>query len=221
MKIYKYGSITNTLKCIVGEIEDLFVCNDLSRLHELAIQKYDELFQISKDSITEFHKKFYDSYHAGDLEWIERYYEELIKLAIPSIVNEDFLYQKFPTFRVHLPGNVAVGAFHKDKEFNHPKGEINFIIPLSNAWDTAAVYVESEEDKGDFTPMLMEVGTLIKFDGNNLTHGNKVNIEGYTRVSMDFRILPLSGYKETEGTSMTMQTKFKEGQYYKRFNVSK
>lgn len=201
----------------VSFIEDLFHVKDLSRLHELSEIKYTEQFQIGKDSSTIFHKIFYDKYRAGWPElhdMYDRYIGKLIQFP------EQVLYQKFPTFRVHLPGNVAVGAFHNDSEFGHPKGEINFIIPLTNSYDTASVWVESEPGKKDFIPMEMNVGEIIFFNGNYLTHGNKINETGKTRVSMDFRVLYLKDYDEhNNGQSITLNTKFKDGEYYKRYTV--
>ena len=145
-------------------------------------------------------------------------YETLIEKVIAPQMNEDFLYQKFPTMRFHIPNNVAVGLFHKDADFGHPKGEINYVLPLTNSDGTSSIWVESEVDKGDFEPMLMVIGDLIQFNGNCLTHGNKVNETNRTRCSMDFRILPLSKYDEdNETSSVTKGTKFKEGAYYKKF----
>jgi hypothetical protein len=36
-----------------------------------------------------------------------------------------------PPSRVHLPNNVAVGAKHRDFDYNHPEGEINFWLPVT------------------------------------------------------------------------------------------
>lgn len=198
-------------------VEDLFNAKNLSNLHLLPFaERYDQLFEVGADSSTIFHKRFYDKYREG---WpaMQHQYRRLIEGI--SRTHANFVYQKFPTFRVHLPNNVAVGAFHKDRDFNHPHGEINFIIPLTNSYDTASVWIESEEDKGDFSPMPMKIDGLICFDGNNLTHGNKVNETGKTRVSMDFRILPLACYKESQfdfksNRSLTTNTKFTIGEYY-------
>jgi hypothetical protein len=45
-----------------------------------------------------------------------------------------------------------------------------------------------------------------------------VNKTTQTRVSLDFRILPLDKYDENNNTeSITQKTKFKIGQYYKLF----
>lgn len=197
----------------VSKIRHLFEKISLDTLHEIADRKYDTLFEVGKDSCTIFHKKFYDKYREGwDMELL---YNEFIAEVIAPLYDEDFLYQKFPTGRFHLPNNIAVGAFHTDAEFGHPAGEVNYIIPLTNSKDTASVWVENGED---FEPMELKVGHLVCFNGNGLRHGNKVNLTGKTRCSMDFRILPLSKYNEAnESASVTLGTKFKPNEYYKLF----
>lgn len=190
----------------------------LENIHTLSDQKYD-LFEVGDDSKTIFHKQFYHKYRSGWAE-LQEVYDAFIKQVVASTFTENILYQKFPTFRVHLPGNVAVGAFHNDAEFNHPEGEINYIIPLTNSKDTASVWVEYEPGTKDFYPMDMNVGELIKFNGNKLTHGNKVNETKKTRVSIDFRILPESCYDaHTISESITTKTKFIEGKYYSRLKI--
>lgn len=194
-----------------------FGVENLDELHTKTNILYDKQFEVGKDSSTIFHLSFYTRLKVG-WEELEKVYEKFIAEVVAPKNNETFLYQKFPTFRAHLPGNVAVGAFHNDSEFNHPNGETNYILPLTNSSDTASVWVESEPGKKDFTAIDMKVGDLIEFDGNHLTHGNKQNLTGKTRVSFDFRILPISKYKEVNsGQSVTLGTKFKEGEYYKKF----
>lgn len=201
-------------------IRELFGVKELEDIHQSTSEEYKEQFQVGKDSSTVFHTKFYDKYRAGWGE-LQSLYDLFIRNVIAPDIKEDFLYQKFPTFRVHLPGNVAVGAFHNDAEFSHPKGEMNFIIPLTNSDGTASVWVESEPGKKDFEPIEMVVGRLIYFNGNELTHGNKMNETDKTRVSMDFRILPISKYHPEESQeSVTRKTKFVEGEYYNRFTKS-
>lgn len=198
-------------------IEDFFH-QGLPYLHSASWKEYGKLFEVGQDSSTEFHTSFYSQYRRG---WpaLEDMYLKFIKEVVSVRFDEDFLFQKFPTFRVMLPNNVAVGAFHNDAEFGHPEGEVNFIIPLTNSDETASVWVESLEGKKDFTPVKLRVGWLAQFNGNKLTHGNKVNLTGKTRVSMDFRVLPLSKYHEDQAKeSVTRKTKFVEGEYYKRFN---
>lgn len=199
---------------IVGNVFGIY---DLKYIHTLSDEIYKEKFQVGMDSSTIFHTKFYDKFRTGWDE-LNSLYERFIKEVVSEQYDEDFLYQSFPTFRVHLPGNVAVGAFHNDAEFHHPKGEMNYIIPLTISNKTASVWVESEPGKKDFRDIILIIGNLVKFNGNELTHGNKTNETAKSRVSMDFRVLPLSKYDESnEGESITRNTKFKEGAYYKRF----
>lgn len=201
----------------VTVVNDLFKGAPLNDIHTLSSDKYDEQFKVGMDSSTVFHTIFYDKYRSGWPE-LQHLYEKFVSEYVSPEYEDDFMYQSFPTFRVHLSGNVAVGAFHNDAQFDHPKGEINYIIPLTNSNKTASVWVESEPGKGDFDDIIMQVGELVKFNGNELTHGNKINETNKTRVSMDFRILPISKYDESNmQESITRKTKFKEGAYYKRF----
>lgn len=194
-------------------VGDLFGTDRLQDLHE----DHKEQFKVGMDSITSFHDKFYDKYREG---WVELkvLYELFIADIISPLYDEDFLYQRFPTARFHLQNNVAVGAFHNDASFGHPAGEVNYIIPLTNSYDTASVWIESEPGKEDFQAAYMIIGNLIQFNGNELTHGNKINDTGNTRVSLDFRCLPISRYDENNNSeSITRKTKFTDGQYYKIF----
>lgn len=202
----------------IGLISDFFGVEQLNELHHTSDKKYQKLFEVGKDSSTDFHTLFYDKYRKGWGE-MQSLYDFFIKTVISKRFKEDFLYQSFPTFRVHLPYNVAVGAFHNDAEFHHPAGEVNYILPLTDSDDTASVWVESKPGKEDFIPMEMRTGQLIEFDGNRLTHGNKPNQTDKTRVSIDFRVLPISCYNEADMShSITTSKKFTEGAYYTRFS---
>ena len=132
---------------------------------------------------------------------------------------EKIVYQKIPTFRVHLPGNIAVGEFHKDKyyrnvEWANKVKEINYFVPLTKAYDTNTIWVESEEDRGDFTPMECEYGGCIEWDASNLNHGNKDNSTNDTRVSFDFRVIPLSRYIDSNHVTINTKIPFGIGGYY-------
>jgi len=199
---------------LIDQVKKIFKTKHLDILHLLTKEQY-PLFEVGKDSSTVFHKFFYDTYRAGWPEFVVCY-NRLIRDVIRPLYNEPILYQTFPTFRVHLPDNIAVGAFHTDSEFGHPAGEVNYVLPMTDSGNTASIWVESEPGKMDFEPMEMFTGEIIEFLGNKLTHGNKVNRTGQTRVSIDFRVLPLSKYSEVNiGESLTQKTKFKVGEYYK------
>jgi len=94
---------------------------------------------------------------------------------------EEFIvFQKAPTFRISLPNNVAVGQLHCDADYNHPLGEINFWVPITEAFDTNAFYVESEPNKGDFHPFSkkLQFGDVLRFWGNQCKHYNEKNLTG-------------------------------------------
>lgn len=203
-------------------IQNLYGCDELESLHLMMPQEitYPKLFEVGKDSSTIFHKKFYSQLNSGWEPFLSLYKE-----FVSCIINENYkeedgemLYQKKPTFRVHLPENLAVGAFHCDSEFNHPLGEENYIIPLTRMYGTNTVWCESEIGALDFHPIpRLEFGELFRFNGNQLRHGNLVNKTGKTRVSMDFRLIRKKDYDSSKKLdSITTNTKFEIGEYYEK-----
>jgi ectoine hydroxylase-related dioxygenase (phytanoyl-CoA dioxygenase family) len=134
-------------------------------------------------------------------------YDRFIQEFIAKQVEFEFHYQRFPTFRIHQPDNVGVFEFHKDKDYNHSEDEINIFMPMTKAYDSNTVWAESEEDKGDFSPMELEYGELFMWNGANLTHGNKINVTKKTRVSFDYRIIPVEKYNESDVKSSLTSAK--------------
>jgi len=59
------------------------------------------------------------------------------------------------------------------------------------------------------------IGEFVKWDGANLKHGNKINDTGNTRVSFDFRVMPISKYEDNDRESVSVNTKMKIGEYWK------
>jgi hypothetical protein len=207
-------------------VEDYFE-KDLSELHLSSDKNYELFKEVGKDSNTEFHNKFYKKLNS-DWKEIHNLYDQFLKEIVNPIVKNitgepEFVYQKFPTFRVHLPNNVAVTEFHKDSQpgYNHPEGEINFVIPLTKMYDSNTIWAESSPGKNNIQPLNLEIGELLCWNFNKCLHGNKINESKHTRVSMDFRVLPMSKYKsiDSEKGSATTKNKFKIGSYYKTINL--
>jgi hypothetical protein len=193
-------------------LKQLFEVEDLSSLNDDV-----EVFSREKDQNTKYHKLYYDWARTKEFTTL---YEDFILDVIKPLYNEQIVYQAIPTFRVAYPNNIAVGEYHKDKWYRDINwavdvGEDNFYLPFTNAFDTNTIWVESEEDKGDFLPMNCNYGEIIQWDGSNLTHGNKINITGKSRVSVDFRVMKYSNYKPSEQGSINTKTKFQIGGYYK------
>ena len=138
--------------------------------------------------------------------------------VLDTLSKERVYYQAYPNFRISYPGNVAVSTWHKDSDSEnlHPIGEINFFLPVTKSFDTNTLWIESEPGKEDFKPINLEFGEIFMFNGGEMSiHGNKTNNTGKTRVSFDFRILPLENYNpDYKARTRTKNLEFKPGQYY-------
>ena len=187
---------------------------DLHKLHE--IKQY-EHFDRKHDQSTQWHRMFYKMIRMD--KTFDKIYMNFLREHIKPKFGEEIVYQKIPTFRVHLPNNVSVGEFHKDmdyrnKEWAEKVKEINYYVPLTKAYGTNTIWAESEEDKGDFKPIYSNYGECIEWEASKLTHGNKDNITSNTRVSFDFRIIPKSRYIESNYLTINTKIPFGIGGYY-------
>tara|TARA_A100001515_G_scaffold43035_2_gene33959 strand:- start:2404 stop:3060 length:657 start_codon:yes stop_codon:yes gene_type:complete len=218
MKIYNYNIKNYNF---VTLFKQLFNQENLQNLHEDLEKEYDFFSAPGIDSNTKFHKIFYDRMRAGWPEFLELY-KKIIKNVIARELNidEEFIYQKWPSFRVHLPNNVAVGGWHKDADYNHPKGEINFIIPMTPMFESNATIAELTPGKMDFRQLEAIPGQIIQFNGNQCIHGNLPNKTGLTRVSFDFRILKKTDYNPNHSLeSLSKGNKFLIGDYYEIMKI--
>lgn len=198
---------------IAEMVEDWFQCNDLTGLDEEI-----ELLTREKDQSTEAHKIFYKK-AVGDL--FQETYKRFITSEVMPIYGEDIVYQYIPAFRISYPGNVAVGEFHKDSDYRNSAwaeevDEDNFFLPLTKSFATNAIWVESNPGSGEYRPMESNYGELTMWKGSKLMHGNKINETGKTRVSLDFRVMPISRYRAGNSCSINYNMRFEIGGYYRR-----
>ena len=194
---------------------------ELNELHNIKKNEYEVFSEVGKDSNTEFHKKFYKRLDEG---WeIQDEYEKFVKeVVLPFLNLNDAMVQKFPTFRVMLPNNVAIVVKHHDTDdlHKHPNGEINFIMGLTDMYDSNTVHVEKMPRLDEYVDVTLNKGETICFNGNKCDHYNEINKTGNTRVSFDFRILPMNYYNDNYNkTSASTNTKYIEGGYYKRIKM--
>ena len=146
-------------------------------------------------------------------------YLKFLEDVIKPRFNEEIVYQKIPTFRVHLPGNISVGEFHKDKHYRNEEWankvqELNYFVPLTKAYGTNTIWAETEEDLGDYKEMRANYGECVEWSATKLTHGNKQNITSVTRVSFDFRVIPKSMYVQSDHLTINKKIPFDIGGYY-------
>jgi hypothetical protein len=196
-------------------ISNILNTENLTKIHkENHFEKYN-LFTRDKDQSTKYHRIYYDNF----VTKVQNTYQKFIKEVIRPMYDEEIVYQKIPTFRLHFPGNIAVGEYHKDKwyrdsEWHKEVCEMNFYLPFTNAYGSNTIWVESKEDKGDYKAMDVNYGECVQWDGVNLTHGNKENTSNSTRISVDFRVIPFSKYKPSNHGSINTKIKFEIGGYY-------
>lgn len=213
MKKIKYSTKEYPFEDIIRNILDT---KNLSKIHKEDHFEGYNLFKREEDQGTKYHKLYYDNCKEQFLSL----YDEFILNVIRPLYDEKIVYQKIPTFRLHFPGNIAVGEYHKDKWYRDSKwhtevNELNYFLPFTGAYDTNTIWVESEEDKANFFPINCEYGECVQWDGVNLTHGNKENKEKTTRISVDFRVMPYSKYKPSNHGSINTNSQFSIGGYYK------
>ena len=176
----------------------------LSTRHQLITRKTDQN--------TFWHSRFYTGLDQDPLFLMT--YRAFVQQVIALVIGEPFYWQKIPTLRIHLRDNLAVGEFHTDKSYNHPDGETNFWVPLTRAFKTATIQLEMKN--GDTTYVALRPGLFLQFDANEVPHGNKINRELISRVSFDFRILPVRFYVPSEARTINTGVRFAPGEYYSK-----
>ena len=196
------------------EVEGILPMAGLSKLH---MQRQYEHFERENDQSTIWHKCFYKKIRESSI--FNSYYKAFLEDKVKPRFNEEIVYQKIPTFRVHLPGNVSVGEFHKDKNYRDEVwadkvNELNYYVPLTKAYGTNTVWAETEEDFGDFKYICSSYGECVEWEASKLTHGNKDNLTSITRVSFDFRVIPESRYIESNHLTINTKIPFGIGGYY-------
>jgi len=196
-------------------VSDWLETDDLSKLHEF---KQYKLFKRINDQSSMWHKMFYNQIRI-DSRFNDIYMRFLTEYIKPKFNNDDIAYQKIPTFRVHLLGNISVGEFHKDKYYRDESWakkvqELNYFLPLTRAYGTNTIWAETEEDLGDYKEIRADYGECVEWSASNLTHGNKINRTSQTRVSIDFRVIPMSRYVGSDHLTINVNMPFKVGGYY-------
>ena len=140
-------------------------------------------------------------------------YLDLLKYLKKNYFLEEIIIQSKPTLRVHIPDNISVGSYHKDRNYGHPEEEINLWLPFNKSINTSALWIESEPDKQDFKPYDVDYGEILIFN-SKLTHGTEINKEDHSRLSMDFRVIKKKDFKDQKTLSPKNNIKFNLGGYF-------
>ena len=193
---------------LLGDLDDPAIT--LDQVHTLDQAKSSHVLTFASDQNLYFHHKYYNS---PQLPTLLAVYRDFIKTVIaPQFADAQLVVQAKPTFRVHLPNNTAIPSdtgdpmrpgLHCDADYNHPDVEINFWVPFTQCFPGNTLHLESVPGKGDFRPMLLRNGQILRFWGARCFHYNKMNEQGPTRVSFDFRVMNKSDWDAIEPVWVT------------------
>lgn len=186
--------------------------DDLRKLHEH--RSYDR-FRRENDQSTVWHERFYD--RVVPTEAWRAAYDALVHEVVVPLFGERLVYQAVPTFRVHLPGNVAVGELHTDADYGHGPDEVNVWVPLTDAAGSATIRVARRpgRDAADTcAPIDVDLGQIVVFDAVNYLHGNDVNDGPESRVSFDLRVVPAAIYADSDAVTVNTRRRLVLGEYF-------
>lgn len=172
----------------VGDM--LGIKDHLEELHTMT--EVGPIVKPGADSHSLYHRMFYDRVRGSEFMEIYRRFVKVLRWKAA----EPIIYQAQPTFRIHYVGNLGVGAFHRDSDYNHPQEELNYWVPLTQCYGTNTIWLESARGRHDYHPERLGYGDVLRFPGGVLMHGNKVNDTKITRVSFDFRVITKAAWIE-------------------------
>lgn len=147
-------------------------------------------------------KLFLEVVHGNEL-FKQRWNSFLVDVVKKYFDSEKIIVQKLPSIKIFpsnhswkfvknpkLKNNRKVNShFEYEHPFNHPKFEMNFILPITDMDQDNGIFIEDEF-------LSCKYGELLIFD--QVEHGGYVkNISQNTRVSMDFKALNSKNYDKT------------------------
>lgn len=196
------------------------VSSSLSWSQFISSISHTERLAKSTDQSTTFHKALYSgfdtsSFSSSDfyqsyLSCIQSIYSNFVSHLVPSHL---CAVQRFPTFRFHFPGNISVFEFHRDSDYSHPLSEINCFVALTDCVDSSALQIERHLGCDDFYPLNLRSGQVAILNTSIFRHGDVVNTTDSTRVSFDFRFVPISSLS-VSSVSLSSKRKFSLDSYF-------
>ena len=214
MSSYKLFNYDTNIFNFKETVEKIMGVDQLDMIHE--VFKFPEKLETMKDQNTILHNKFYEEMKKDEFNSLYKNFVKNFVSKLEMFKDEKILYQTFPSFRIHQPNNIAVGEYHKDSDFGHNTHELNFWLPFTDAWGTNTVWV-GDPKSNDHECMEVKYGEVANFDGANTLHGNKDNLTGKSRLSIDFRIFPMKYYDEDEqeeAVTITQKKRLIIGEYW-------
>ena len=178
------------------------------------------VLQSGTDQKTPIHKAVYRDFdRKGESALLPFYYNLVRKLACALREEYDIFewaVQRYPSLRVQYPSNVSVFEHHIDYDYFHPRGEINHFLAITDCIDDSALWVEENLGWNNFKPLNLKKGHYAVLNTSVFKHGDKINTTGETRLSCDFRFIPLHVLEANhrDNVSITAGKKFTTEDYY-------
>lgn len=229
-----YGESSKLIReSFISHIKNSIIKNNQSKsflnledLHEI-FEEHQELLQKGTDQSTIFHKAIYSSFDDPNYcftEFCVNYrklsLEVLVILKDQTGYKGEWAIQRFPTIRIQFPNNLSVFEFHRDSNYSHPIGEINCFYAINNCYKSSALHVERNLGFEDYVPLNLNPGQYALLNTSIYKHGDILNETKKTRISMDFRFIPIS--KLTEGRiSLTKGIGLNTNSYFIRESMIK
>lgn len=184
---------------------------DLEKLHDLG-RRNDPT---NHDQDSDDHSLFYAEY-----EKVRPLYDRFLQEWILPLYEEDLAVQRVPTFRVHRPGSVAVSEFHKDSDYNHQPSTMNYWLPLTRAFGSNSMWIEDTPGSDTYAPAVVAPGQVFRFDAVNNRHGNYPNHTDVSRVSFDFRAMPLREFVDAGKSTVNAKRRMDLDGYYRKLSAA-
>merc|ERR1719401_395270 len=149
---------------------------------------------------------------ASNFRVFQEAFDEFVRCVccphVASMSNEpvdELFYQCFPCVRVIRPVEFSIGP-HSDIQYGHHPCSVNMYVPLTRIEGTATLFLETRPGGEDWHPIVGNYGLVKHFAGAMCAHWTPENNTSFTRVSLDFRMIPgdcfraLKCGKEASGT---------------------
>ena len=232
--IHKFNNnFVNIIKQIYDFSGELHSLHTILNSPQFTDEIREQLFRIKLLGIDDRESIFYDSYHTfidSNTIFNDFYFRFITEYIKPLFSNGGgpIVVQKTPNIRISFPNSTAIGrneneldcgnviGIHKDADFGHNSNEINVIIPVTKMFDTNSIYYEPEPysnvPKDDYINLKLDTDEFFVGKFNTLLHYNRINKTGFTRISLDLRIIRYEDYmRDLESFK---NTKFELGKYY-------
>jgi hypothetical protein len=188
----KFYNASEGLSMALSEL----ICTTFSvaSIEELHLSINSRVLERGTDQSTAIHKLIYLDFDMGNASRLLPHYYALLREWCRDLIKDsrvtDWALQRYPSVRVQFPDNVSVFEFHRDSDYAHPLGEINHFLAVTQCSSTAALHVEENLGWEDYVPLNLIKNQSAILNTSIYKHGDKVNAENYTRVSLDFRAIP-------------------------------